>query len=57
MKYNVKIDYGRHYRFDSFEEASVFIQTALRASTQDTPEIEVSLIRDTEEEAETEWQP
>lgn len=54
MKYNVKIDYGRHYRFDNFEEASVFIQTALNASTQDTPEIEVSLIRDTEEEAETE---
>lgn len=53
MIYDVKLDYSRHYQFQSFEEASIFIETALRSSTDDTPEVEVSLIKTTAtEEAE-----
>lgn len=48
-KYIVKIDYSNKYEFDAWFKASDFIETALKASTKEAPEVEVKLVRETEE--------
>ena len=48
-KYIVKIDYSNKFEFDAWFKASNFIETALKSSTKETPEVEVKLVRETEE--------
>ena len=53
-KYIVKIDYSNKYEFDAWFKASNFIETALKASTKEAPELEVLLVREFEEAEEGE---
>lgn len=54
IKYVVKIDYSNKFEFDAWFKASNFIETALKSSTKEIPEVEVKLVRETEETEETE---
>lgn len=54
IKYVVKIDYSNKFEFDAWFKASNFIETALRTSTKEAPELEVFLVRTLEEAEEAE---
>lgn len=54
IKYIVKIDYSNKYEFDAWFKASNFIETALKASTKEAPEVEVKLDKFEEETPEVE---
>lgn len=53
-KYIVKIDYSNKFEFDAWFKASNFIETALKTSTKEAPELEVFLVRTFEETPEVE---